>query len=34
VTKIDAALEQKVLNVPKAERKPDVHENHKPDHLR
>ena len=31
---VDAALEQKILNVAQAEREPYVHHHHEPDHLR
>jgi hypothetical protein len=31
---VDAALEQKILNVAQAEREPHAHHDHEPDHLR
>jgi hypothetical protein len=31
---IDAALEQEILDVPQAQRKSDIHQNHQPDNLR
>lgn len=34
MAEINAALEQQILDVPQAQREPDIHHDHEPDHLR
>ena len=33
MAQVDATLEQEILDVPQAQREPDIHHHHEPDHL-